>query len=131
VLDHTRDPVADGSVRYDLILDIAGNRPLAQLRRALTRQGTLVVVGNEQGGRITGGFGRTLRAPLVSLFVRQRLTMLVSKEDGADLEVLAPLLATGQVTPALDRTYPLEQAADAMRHLDGGSVRGKVAITVS
>ncbi|MGK2948931.1 MAG: NAD(P)-dependent alcohol dehydrogenase, partial [Acidimicrobiales bacterium] len=130
VLDHTRDPIADGSVRYDVILDIAGNLPLSQLRRALTDRGTLVVVGNEQGGRITGGFGRTLRAPLVSLFVRQRLTMLVSKEDYADLEVLRPLLESGQVVPALDRTYPLAQAADAMRRLDSGDVRGKLAITV-
>lgn len=130
VLDHTSDPIADGSVRYDVILDIAGNQPLSQLRRALTDEGTLVVVGNEQGGRVTGGFGRTLRAPVVSLFVRQRLTMLVSKEDHADLEVLRPLLESGQVTPALERTYPLARAADAMRHLDAGHARGKLAITI-
>jgi NADPH:quinone reductase-like Zn-dependent oxidoreductase len=130
VLDHTRDPIADGSVRYDVILDIAGNLPLSRLRRALTPEGALVVVGNEQGGAVTGGLGRTLRAPLLSMFVRQRLTMLVSKEDHRDLEVLRPLLASGQVVPALERTYPLAEAADAMRHLESGDTRGKLAITL-
>lgn len=130
VLDHSRDPIADGSVRYDAIIDIAGNLPLSQLRRSLTDAGALVVVGNEQGGKVTGGFGRTLRAPLLSLFVGQRLTMLVSKEHHDDLEVLRPLLETGQVVPAIDSTYPLAQAADAMRRLESGDVRGKLAITI-
>jgi NADPH:quinone reductase-like Zn-dependent oxidoreductase len=128
-IDYTREDFADGSRHYDLILDIGGNSPLARLRRALTPKGTLVIVGGEEGGNVTGGFGRSLRAPLVSLFVGQRLTMLASKERAADLEALRPLLESGQVTPIIDSAYPLAQAAGAMRHLMSGQARGKIAIT--
>ena len=129
VIDYTRDDFADG-IQYDLILDIGGNPTLSRLRRALSPTGTAVIVGGEEGGNVTGGFGRSLRAPLVSLFVRQRLAMLVSSEDGRFLERLTPLIEAGEVTPSIDRTYPLDQVPDAMRHLEAGRVRGKVAITI-
>lgn len=129
VLDYRTQDFADGSRRYDVILDIGGNTSLQRLRRALTPRGTLVVVGGEEGGSLTGGFGRSLRAPLLSLFVRQRLLMLVAKERAADLERLAPLLQSGDVAPALDRVFPLAQAPAAMRHLMSGRARGKIAIS--
>ncbi|MGH8949624.1 MAG: zinc-binding dehydrogenase, partial [Acidimicrobiia bacterium] len=115
---------------YDLILDIGGNNGLSRLRRALTTKGTLVIVGGEEGGSVTGGFGRQLRALVLSTFVGQRLTMLASKERSSDLEVLTPLLEAGQVTPMIDRSYPLAEVPEAIRHLEAGQVRGKIAITV-
>ena len=130
VVDYTREDYADGTRQYDLVLDIGGNPPLSRLRRALAPRGTAVVVGGEQGGKVTGGFGRSLRAPLVSLFVKQRLAMLASKERGSDLERLVPMLAAGTVRPSIDRTYALAQVPAAMRHLVAGQVRGKVAITI-
>jgi NADPH:quinone reductase-like Zn-dependent oxidoreductase len=129
-LDYTRDDFADGKHQYDLILDIGGNPSLSRLRRALTPAGTAVIVGGEEGGNWTGGFGRSLRASVVSLFVRQRLAMLASKERATDLERLAEHLEAGSVRPAVDRTYPLEEVPDAMRHLENGHARGKVAITI-
>ncbi len=131
VLDYTRDDFADGTRRYDLILDIGGNPRLGRLRRALTATGTAVIVGGEEGGRWTGGFGRSLRAPLVSLFLRQRLTMLASKERAADLERVSAFIEAEQVTPSVDRTYPLADVEEAMGHLVSGQVRGKVALTVA
>jgi NADPH:quinone reductase-like Zn-dependent oxidoreductase len=130
VIDYTRQNFADGADTYDLIIDIGGNSSLSRLRRALTTTGTLVIVGGEAGGKVTGGFGRSLRAPLLSLFVRQRLTMLANKERASDLERLTPLLEAGKVNPSVDRTYPLDGVSDAMRHLEAGQVRGKVAIAV-
>ena len=130
VIDYTDDDFTDGSDRYDLILDIGGNTRLSRLRRALTPTGTLVIVGGESKGNWTGGFGRSLRAPVLSLFVRQRLTMLASKEQYADLEPLTELIEAGSVTPSIDRTYPLDQAQDAMRQLEAGQVRGKVAVVI-
>jgi NADPH:quinone reductase-like Zn-dependent oxidoreductase len=130
VLDYTRDDFADGSHRYDLILDIGGNAALSRLRRALTPTGTLVIVGGEQGGNWTGGFGRSLRAPLLSRFVRQRLTMLASKERASDLERLIPLIEAGKVTPSIDGSYQLKRVPEAMGQLVAGQVRGKVVITV-
>jgi NADPH:quinone reductase-like Zn-dependent oxidoreductase len=130
VVDYTCEDFADGTRQYDLVLDIAGNPALSRLRRALTPTGTAVIVGGEQGGPVTGGFGRSLRAPILSLFVGQRLAMLTNKERGSDLERLTPFLEAGSVRPAIDRSYPLEQVRDAMRHLVAGQVRGKVAITL-
>jgi NADPH:quinone reductase-like Zn-dependent oxidoreductase len=130
VLDYAHDDFADGATRFDLILDIGGNPSLTRLRRALTPTGTVVIVGGEAGGPITGGFGRTLRAPVLSLFVRQRLAMLASKERGSDLEDLTPLLEAGTLTASVDTTYPLDEVPAAMRHLESGKVRGKVAIVV-
>ncbi len=130
VIDYTREDFADGTHRYDLILDIGGNPRLARLRRALTPTGTAVIVGGEEGGNWTGGFGRALRAPFLSMVVRQRLAMLASKERASDLENLTPLIEAGKVTPSIDRTYPLDQVPEAMRRLERGQVRGKVAITV-
>ena len=129
-IDYTRDDFAAGSHRYDLILDIAGNSAISRLRRALTPTGTVVMVGGEEGGSLTGGIGRQLRGRVVSMFSHQRLTGLLCKERFSDLECLAELIAAGDVTPSVGETYPLHQVPQAMRDLERGSVRGKVAIVV-
>ena len=129
VIDYTRDDFADGTRHHDLILDIAGNPTISRLRRALTPTGTAVIAGGEEGGNWTG-MGRQLRAVAVSPFVRQRLTMVASRERSSDLARLTELIEAGQVTPSIDRTYPLDRVPEAMRQLDAGKVRGKIAITI-
>jgi NADPH:quinone reductase-like Zn-dependent oxidoreductase len=131
MIDYTREDFAGGSRRWDVILDTAGRRPLSQLRRALTPKGTLVIVGGDGGGHWTGGFFRgILRAPLVSLFVGQKLGGLNSKVKQEDLQALKELIEAGKVTPVIDRTYPLVEAPDAIRYLAEGHARGKIVITV-
>ena len=130
VIDYTQQDFAATGNRYDLIIDIAGNPTLSRLRRALTATGTAVITGGEDGGGLTGGMNRQLRGLILSLFVRQRITMFVNKESGSDLVRLTELIEAGKVTPSVDRTYPLDQAADALRHLAEGKVRGKVAIAI-
>jgi NADPH:quinone reductase-like Zn-dependent oxidoreductase len=129
VIDYTTEDFADGTRRYDLILDIAGNPAPTRLRRALTSTGTAVLVGGEDGGSMTGGIGRQLRARALSLFVRQRLTTVLCKERSADLERLTELIGAGKLTPSVDRSYPLDQVAEAMGYLEAGRARGKIAIT--
>ena len=129
VLDYAADDIAAVRGRYDAIIDIAGNASLSRLRTALTPTGTAVLVGGEGAGRITG-MSRQLRALVVSLFVGQRLTLRVPKESAADLERLSALIEAGQVMPSIGATYPLAEAAEAMRQLVGGNVRGKTAISV-
>jgi len=130
VIDYTRDDFADGAHRYDLILDIAGNPTLSRLRHALTPTGTAVITGGEDGGNLTGGMNRQLRALVLSPFVRQRLTMFLGKVRSSDLERLIELIEAGTVTPSLARTYPLDRVPEAIDHLEAGKVRGKVAITI-
>jgi len=130
VIDYTRDDVADGRQHYEVILDIGGNRPLSHLRRALTRQGTLVLVGGESGDRWTGGMGRQVLAVATSAFSRQNMRMFINKERSADLEYLTELIDAGKVTPIIDRTYALRQTPEAIRYLEEGHSRGKIVITV-
>jgi NADPH:quinone reductase-like Zn-dependent oxidoreductase len=131
VIDYTRQDVTDGTRHFDLILDCAGRRSLSQLRRALTPEGTLVIVGGEGGGRLMGGFLRNLRAPVLSRFVGQRLRMLASKERPQDLQTLREFLEAGKVTPVIDRTFPLREVPEAFRQLVEGRGRGgKLAITI-
>jgi NADPH:quinone reductase-like Zn-dependent oxidoreductase len=130
VVDYTREDFADGTHRYDVILDIGGNRRLSHLRRALARRGTLVIVGGEAGGRWLGGFDRQLRTLVLSLFVSQKLTMLTSTENAADLAVLTELCESGKLTPAVDRIYPLSEVPAAIRYVADGHAQGKVVITL-
>jgi NADPH:quinone reductase-like Zn-dependent oxidoreductase len=128
VIDYTRDDFADGRQHYDLILDIGGNSRLARLRRALTPTGTLVIAGGE-GARWTG-VGRQFGALMLSPFTRQRLTMYISQHRQADLDTLRQLTETGEVTPLIGRTYPLAEVPEAIRDLQDGHARGKIAITI-
>jgi NADPH:quinone reductase-like Zn-dependent oxidoreductase len=129
VIDYTQNDFADGTERYDLILDIGGSSSLSRLRRALRPKGTLVIVGGEGGGNLTG-MGRQLRALALSPFPKQRLTVLAPKERYSDLERLTEFIEAGAITPSIDREYPLEQAAEAMQQLIAGHVRGKITITI-
>lgn len=130
VIDYRRDDALDGSRQYDVIIDTGGVRRLSHLRRALTARGTVVLVGGENGGRWTGGFQRQIGASLWSLLSRRTMKPLVSAERGDDIRTLVGMVTEGRVTPAVDRTYPLERAADAVRDLEQGRIRGKAAMEV-
>ncbi|WP_411721441.1 NAD(P)-dependent alcohol dehydrogenase [Mycetocola sp.] len=130
VIDYDWEDFTDDGERYHLIVDTAGHNSLSRLRGVLVRYGTLVIVGGEGGGWLLGGFGRSLRAPLVSAFASQRLIGLISEEDQPALETLRDMLADGSITPAIDRVFPLEKAAEAIEYLHAGSPRGKVVVTV-
>ena len=130
VIDYTHADFAQGERRYDMILDIGGNASLSRLRRALTPTGTLVIAGGETGGRWLGGTDRQIRALVLSRFVSQRLGTFISRENHEDLIVLKELIEAGRVTPVIDRSYPLSEVPEAIRHLEQGRARGKIVITV-
>ena len=130
VVDYTRDDIADSGEHYDAILDTGGNRSLSALRHALTPQGTLVVVGGETGGKWLGGSDRGVRAHMLSPFVGQKLGTFIASQSHEDLMVLKELIESGQVTPAIDRSYPLRDVPAAIRYMHEGHARGKVVITV-
>lgn len=131
VVDYTSEEITAAGRRYDLVLDTAGNRPLSLLRRVLTPRGTLVIVGGEGGGRWFGGIHRSLGAGLLSPFVGHTLRGLFATVRADDLSLLAGLIESGQVTPVIGATYPLDRAADAVRYQHEGHARGKVVLTVS
>ena len=130
VIDYTREDFADRAGQYDLIIDNAGNRSLSRLRRALAEDGTLVIVGGEEGGPWVGPADRIVPAALLSPFVRQRLLPLMAAERQDDLRLLGEMAESGKLRPAVDRRYPLVEAPDAVRYVGEGHARGKVVVTI-
>ena len=131
VIDYTAGDFTQGEHQYDLILDTGGNRSLSALRRALTPNGTLVLIGGETTERVLGALSRSMRALVLSPFVSQRLRMILSITKGHDLQILKELIEAGKVTPVIDRTFPLSEVPDAIRYLSAGQARGKIVIDVS
>ncbi|HXR22708.1 MAG TPA: zinc-binding dehydrogenase, partial [Acidimicrobiales bacterium] len=130
VVDYTTGDFTSGGHRYDAIVDTGGNRRLSQIRGALTPHGRLVIVGGETDGRWLGGADRMLRALLLSPFVGQKLGALSTSENSRDLMVLRELLEAGKITSAIDRSFPLNDVAGAIRRVQEGHARGKVVIAV-
>ena len=130
VIDYAQDDYLDGSQRYDLIIDIGGRNPLRRLRGALTKRGTLVIVGGEGGDRWTGGISRQISAALLSPFVSQRMAMFISKEHYRYIESLAGFIERGEVTPLVGQRYSLEQAPQAIADLAAGRAAGKSVVVV-
>ena len=130
IIDYALEDVVDGRRKYDVILDIAGNRSLSQLRRGLTPKGTLVIIGGEEGGKWLGGVDRLLWAIILSPFVSQNLRAKLPVEGEGDLRELKGLIEDGKITPVVDRTFPLRDVADAVRYMQEGGARGKIVITM-
>ena len=127
VVDYTSEKL---SGTYDLIVDTAGGRPLSELRPLLTRKGTLSIVGSEEGSAVFSGLGTMMAGVLRSPFISQRVVGVIADESAADLEVLATHLASGALTPVIEREYSLDEAPEAMRRFDAGHAAGKLIIRV-
>ncbi|MFD8265124.1 NAD(P)-dependent alcohol dehydrogenase [Streptomyces althioticus] len=134
VVDHTREDWTDGRRLHDVILDNVGDRPPSRTRRALTPRGTLVVNGGGSPGRVFGAIGATLGALALNAVVRQRLAVILpaapSGPTWADLTAVTELLGSGRLTPVIGRTYPLADAAEAVRHVEQGHALGKTVLTL-
>jgi NADPH:quinone reductase-like Zn-dependent oxidoreductase len=130
VIDYETSYLVDSVRRYDLIVDIGGRNKVSSLRRVLTPQGALVFVGGEGGNLVTGGIGRQLAASLLSLFLKQRLTMFISSEDYSIIQRLSEFIQSGAVTPTIGQSFDLNDAPAAMHELEAGNARGKTVITV-
>ena len=133
VIDYTKEDFAKGSERYDVILDNVPNHSLSEIRRILTPTGKYVMIGGggPNDNRWIGPFGRVIYTLLLSPFVSQQMGMMLADANQKDLTILADLMQSGKVKPVIDRTYRLDQVAEAMRYLEQGHARGKVVITVA
>jgi NADPH:quinone reductase-like Zn-dependent oxidoreductase len=130
VIDYNKDDFSRGATRYELILDMGGNRSLADLRRALTPDGTLVLAGGEGGNRVLGGTNRWIQAFVLSPFVKHRLRILSSNPNSSDLQVLKGLLESGDVAPIIAEVFPLNEVPAAIRCVAEGGPRGKIVISI-
>jgi NADPH:quinone reductase-like Zn-dependent oxidoreductase len=129
VIDYTREDFVDGTRRYDVIIDTAGNRQASSLRQAMTPKGTLVLAGGEGGGRWLG-MGRVVRAKAMSPFVGQKMTNFLSRPKAADLTTLKELIEADKIKPVIGSRYPLGEVPAAIAEIGAGHGRGKVVIRV-
>lgn len=130
VIDYTREDFSADLQRYDLIIDTVGNRSLREYRRVLTPRGTLVMIGGSSedfGFSFVSGY---LKTRLMAKFVSQKMGFFLARLNHEDLDAMRDLMQSGKVTPVIDRTFPLSQAPEAIRYLQGGHARGKVVLTV-
>ena len=131
VIDYTTEDFTAGRVRYDVILDNVGNRPLRRLRQALAPTGTLVYNAGGSPGHLIGAVGAGVQVAVVNGFARQRLRVLGFVQERADLLAVTGLIEAGTLMPVLGRTYPLADTAEGLRHVEAGHARGKVVITMA
>ncbi len=134
VIDYTKEDFTKGDRRYDLIYDLVGNHSFSERRRVLNPNGICVAAGVGGAGphysEMIGRVGGSIKGSLLSPFVRQKLVMFITKLNKEDLAMLGDLMRTGKVTPVIDRTYKLNETAEAMRYLEEGHARGKIIITL-
>jgi NADPH:quinone reductase-like Zn-dependent oxidoreductase len=134
VIDYTLEDFTRSGERYDVVLDIAGTRPWSEVKRALTPDGTYVLIGHDQygasGHRWFGSLGRFFKLMVISPFVSHLHPFRGAKDPGDRLVVLKELIEAGKIAPVIDRTFPLSEVPEAIRYLESGQTRGKIVITV-
>jgi NADPH:quinone reductase-like Zn-dependent oxidoreductase len=130
VFDYSREDFTRSGVRYDVLLDIAGSRSWASMRRVLAPGGTVVLVGGPRERRMFGPLGHIARILLAAKLARKRARFFIAKPNRDDLSTLRDLIEAGRVRPVIERRYELAQIAEAMRHLGDGHARAKIVVTV-
>ncbi|WP_431957392.1 NAD(P)-dependent alcohol dehydrogenase [Nocardia lijiangensis] len=130
VIDYTAADFVDSAERYDVLLDLVGNRSVADCRRVLTPEGVFVSSAGSPGGDWIGPVLWMGRVVVADVFARQTLRPLLMKPRRADLEFLTELLETGKIRPAIEREYALRDAASAIAHVAEGHAQGKTVLIV-
>ena len=135
VVDYAQEDFTRSAERYDVILDIAGNHTWSEIRRALTPEGTYVLIGNDHygatGHRWFGSLGRFATLMVMAPFVNQLHHFRAVKNPGDRLVVLKELIEAGKITPVIDKTFLLSEVPEAMRYLESRQAQGKIVVTVS
>jgi NADPH:quinone reductase-like Zn-dependent oxidoreductase len=130
VVDYTVEDCTRGDARYDVLIDIAGTQPFRKLRRVLTREARVVIVGGPRKSRLLGPLGRIAGMTLRTLVSSQSATFFVARLDKPAMESIRDLLESGKLTSVIESRYPLERVAEALEHQGSGHPRGKIVVTV-
>jgi NADPH:quinone reductase-like Zn-dependent oxidoreductase len=129
VVDYTKEDFTRSGLKHDLMLDIAGNRSLSDSRRALTRDGTLLIIGGNDGF-LLGPITRMAEALVTKRFVSQKMIPFISQGSKDGMLKLTELIEAGKLTPVVERTYPLSETAAAIRYVRGGHAKAKIVVTM-
>ncbi len=131
VIDYTQEDFTRSGQRYDLIFDLVGNHSFSACRRVLNPKGLFIAAGVlGLGGSMTGLLAFSITGLVLSGFVSQKFVMFIARLSKEDLSIMGELMATGKVTPVIDRRYRLSEVPEAIRYLEEGHARGKIVITL-
>jgi NADPH:quinone reductase-like Zn-dependent oxidoreductase len=129
VIDYTQRDFVEGGARFDLMLDLVGNRSLADCRRVLLPRGTYVSCSGG-GGDWAGPMFHLVGVLVTSLFTSQKLTTFIAACNQKDLLVLKDLVESGKAKPIIERRYPLREAAQALQHIGEGHAQGQTVLVI-
>jgi len=130
VIDYTQEDFTKSGQRYELIFDLVSNHSLLACRRILNPKGIYIGAGILGVQGMIGLPAHLIKPLLLSLFVSQKLVLLLARRSKQDLTLLQELMAAGKVTPVIDKCYRLSEVPEAIRYLEEGHARGKVVITL-
>jgi NADPH:quinone reductase-like Zn-dependent oxidoreductase len=130
IIDYAREDFTRSGQLYDLVIDIAGSRSWREIKRVLKPRATLVIVGAPKGNRVLGPLAHILPLRLSALGASQKLVFFIAEFIREDFLLLTELFERGQVKPVVEKVYPLEKIAEALRHLGTGHARGKIIVTM-
>jgi NADPH:quinone reductase-like Zn-dependent oxidoreductase len=130
VIDYTKEDFTRGDRRYDLLLDVAGNRSWSDCRRVLNSGADVVIVGGPKANRLLGPLGHIVRLRLGALARSHKVVFFIAKFNQPDMGTLSDFLEAGKVTPVIDRRYHLSEIGDALRYLGEGHARGKIVVKI-
>lgn len=128
VIDYKREAIDARGGGYDVVLDIAGNRSVRELRQVLAPKGRLVFVGGEDGGPLLGGLGRQVRARVVGWFTGQRMAGMLARPNAEAIEELLAVHRAGGLAPVVTRRYYLDGARQALADIGAGRITGKAVV---
>ena len=128
VIDYTKEDFTESSERYDLIFECVGNHSFSECRRVLNPDGRFIGIGAPHEMSVIGLLAMMIKPLVLSVFVSQKAVPFIAKSSQDDLTLLGELIATGKLKPVIDSRHSLSDAADAVRHVEGGHARGKVII---
>jgi NADPH:quinone reductase-like Zn-dependent oxidoreductase len=126
IVDYTQEDFTLREERYDLMVDVAGNRSWSECKRVLGDDATVVLVGGPKTNRWIGPLGHVAWVRLATLRGSRRGLAFLATITKDSLESIAELVDGGQVTPVIDRRYAFSEVPEALRYLGAGHARGKV-----
>lgn len=130
VVDYTKEDFARQTGRFDVMLDLVGNRSLSDCKQVLKRTGTYVSCAGSPGGQWIGPVVWIMKVMLTGAFASQKMTPFLTKPRREDLIALNDLVEAGALLPVIERAFPLREAAEAVRHVAEGHAQGKTVIVV-
>ena len=130
VIDYAKEDFTQSGQRYDLLFDIAGNRAWKEYKRVLTPTANFIIVGAQKGNPVIGPLSHILKIKLAAIGASQKVSFFIAQFNRKDLAILRDMIEAGQVKPAVDRIYPLNEAAEAMRYLGTGHAKAKIVLKI-